>query len=93
MPCVRPSTSIATHVNPLKPQELEVFVIEAAERLNLLQERDEHARVVLIGPWEVDVLEVEHQAFAISRSVDPSLRGAEKAARLGHLQFWVSWFG
>lgn len=47
-------------MNPLQPEELKVLVVEPAERLKLLQECDEHARVVLVGPGQVDVLEVEY---------------------------------
>ena len=72
-------------MDPLESEELKILVVETAESLKLLQERDEHARVVLVRPGQVDVLEIEYQALAVAGAVHSPVGGTEKTARLSHL--------
>ena len=67
-----------------------MFIIEAAEGLQLLKEGDKHARVVFVGSRQVDVLQVQDEALTVSRSVNPSVRSTEQAARLRHLLHFVN---
>lgn len=79
------------YLNPFQTKELKVLVVESAEGLKLLQERDEHARVVLVRTWQVDVFQVEHQPLAVTRPVDPAVGSAEQTTRLGHLLACYMW--
>lgn len=74
-----------SYLYSLKPEKLEVLIVESAEGLQLLEKRDKHARVVLVWTGKVDVLEIKDETLAIARSVHPPFGGTEQATNLGNL--------
>ena len=64
----------------LDAQELQIGVIEAIEGQQLLQEGDEHARVVFVGFGQVDVFEEKHHAVTLTRTVHPPGGGGSEVA-------------
>ena len=72
--------------DPLHLHEVEVCVVETLVADDLLQERNQLNRVVLVWPWQIDVLKVDDEALTLLWSVDATLRvGGLRAHRVQFL--------
>mmetsp|Transcript_6087 Transcript_6087/g.18811 ORF Transcript_6087/g.18811 Transcript_6087/m.18811 type:complete len:535 (-) Transcript_6087:616-2220(-) len=67
-------------LDALHTDELEVLVVVALMREQLLQERDELGRLVLVRPRQVDVLEVQNDARVVRRTQALACVGGHRLA-------------
>eukprot|EP00965_Chrysotila_dentata_P228879 6196860-Pleurochrysis_carterae.AAC.2 len=72
-------------VDVLQLDEVEVLVVKPVVRDDLLQERDELGRLILVGLGQVDVLKVQHDPRRVLWPEDATRLGLRHCARLREL--------